>query len=300
MITSYTSLHLQPGAVWDPNPPPLRRRPPPGRAPVRPGPGPTSCRPMGRPPAPPHGTEMAGTPARLAGTVRRSAWYISRGSSRFSPMRKATVGVVGAARTRSAQRLLEVLPDQPAHLERLDVVFVVVSGRKDERAQHDPPLDFEPEALAAGLLKHRDDVGSVFRPVSVADPVITAQVGAGLRRSDDVVGGLCVADVWQRHLLHPSPEAFQHSHGGVDSLPDVRRDALAEELLGKADHQPLHAAVDLGGEIGCVAGKTRRSRGSWPAMADKSRAASRTSLVMGPIWSKDEANPTNPNRETSP
>jgi len=46
----------------------------------------------------PHGTEMAGIPARLAGTVRMSERYIERGSV-FSPSRNAMVGMVGPAIT---------------------------------------------------------------------------------------------------------------------------------------------------------------------------------------------------------
>src|SRR5690606_25587728 len=40
-----------------------------------------SCRPTGRPEAAPQGTEIAGMPARFAGTVSASARYIASGSS---------------------------------------------------------------------------------------------------------------------------------------------------------------------------------------------------------------------------
>lgn len=53
----------------------------------------------GRPPAKPQGTEIPGTPARFAGTVKTSARYISRGFAVFSPSLKADDGVVGVAMT---------------------------------------------------------------------------------------------------------------------------------------------------------------------------------------------------------
>ena len=43
----------------------------------------------------PEGTEIAGKPARLAGTVNTSFKYISIGLVCFSPIGKATFGVVG-------------------------------------------------------------------------------------------------------------------------------------------------------------------------------------------------------------
>ena len=57
------------------------------------------CRPSGSPSAEsPAGTEIAGNPARLAGTVNTSFRYIAIGSSLCSPMAKAAEGAVGASR----------------------------------------------------------------------------------------------------------------------------------------------------------------------------------------------------------
>ena len=47
----------------------------------------------------PHGTVIAGTPARFAPTVKTSARYISTGSEVRSPSRNAPVGLVGSAIT---------------------------------------------------------------------------------------------------------------------------------------------------------------------------------------------------------
>ena len=43
----------------------------------------------------PHGILIAGSPAKLAGTVKRADKYIERGSFRKSPFKKAVVGQVG-------------------------------------------------------------------------------------------------------------------------------------------------------------------------------------------------------------
>ena len=54
------------------------------------------CNPIGSPSLfKPDGTDIAGKPAKLAGTVNISFKYISKGSSCFSPIPKAAPGVVG-------------------------------------------------------------------------------------------------------------------------------------------------------------------------------------------------------------
>ena len=61
---------------------------------------PVSCIPTGKPAAVnPHGTLIAGRPARLALTVNTSARYIWSGSETRSPTRNAAVGLVGIATT---------------------------------------------------------------------------------------------------------------------------------------------------------------------------------------------------------
>ena len=59
-----------------------------------------NCRPTGSPPeSRPHGTLIAGTPARFAGIVKTSDRYIASGSSARSPIRNAVVGDVGDTST---------------------------------------------------------------------------------------------------------------------------------------------------------------------------------------------------------
>ena len=52
-------------------------------------------RPTAKPPASPAGIEIAGSPARLAGTVNKSVRYIAKGSLSRSPSLKGKVGKVG-------------------------------------------------------------------------------------------------------------------------------------------------------------------------------------------------------------
>ncbi len=61
-------------------------------------------RPTGIPSDFPHGTEMAGMPARLAGTVRISARYMESGSV-FSFSLNAMVGIVGPAITSTSRKI---------------------------------------------------------------------------------------------------------------------------------------------------------------------------------------------------
>src|SRR5581483_4346632 len=74
---------------------------------------PVSCSPIGNPPSPadvgcgfgavkPHGTLIAGRPARFALTVKTSARYICTGSAVRSPMRNAGTGLVGIATASTA------------------------------------------------------------------------------------------------------------------------------------------------------------------------------------------------------
>ena len=65
------------------------------------------CRPTGSPSDSPHGTEIAGRPARLAGSVHRSAAYIASGSPVRAPSGKATVGVVGLTSTSTSAKAAE-------------------------------------------------------------------------------------------------------------------------------------------------------------------------------------------------
>ena len=105
------------------------------------------CPPTGSPSTRPIGTDIAGTPARFAVTVKMSLRYISYGS-RLRAERNAGVGVVGVKSTctPTSKTLREVARDQRAHLLRLPVVRVVVAGREHVRAEQDAARDLGAEA----------------------------------------------------------------------------------------------------------------------------------------------------------
>ena len=60
---------------------------------------PINCIPIGNPfVSKPQGMLIAGRPAKLAGTVKRSDKYIESGSLAKSPFKKAVVGEVGVSK----------------------------------------------------------------------------------------------------------------------------------------------------------------------------------------------------------
>ena len=115
--------------------------------------GPRSCRPIGRPAfVKPHGMLRPGMPARL---------HDDRVDVR-QVHRQRVVGLLAdlerRRRRRRAhhhvalrERLVEVVLDQPADLQRLEVVGVLVAAREHVGAEHDAPLHLLAEALAARL-----------------------------------------------------------------------------------------------------------------------------------------------------
>ena len=81
--------------------------------------------------------------------------YIASGSSVFSPILKAGVGDVGPMiDVALRERLVEVVLDEPADLQRLQVVGVLVAARQRVGAEHDAALDLGAEALAARLRQY--------------------------------------------------------------------------------------------------------------------------------------------------
>jgi hypothetical protein len=87
------------------------------------------------------------------------------------------------------KRGLEIPADEAADLGGFAVVGVVVAGGEHVGAQDDAALDLVAEALGAALLVHVQQVLGVRRAVAVAHAVEAGQVGGGLGRGDEVVGG---------------------------------------------------------------------------------------------------------------
>ena len=143
----------------------------------------------------------------------------------------------------AAERLLEVLDDERAGPLRLGVVGVVVAGGEGVGADHDAALDLGAEALAAGAHVHLVEVFAVGGAVTVAHPVEAGQVGAGLRRRDEVVGGDAPLHAGQAHLFADPAQRPDGVHRGVEHLAHARLAGVAHELLDDPEAQPLQVAA---------------------------------------------------------
>ena len=138
---------------------------------------------------------------------------------------------------------------QRPHPLGLRVVRVVVAGGQRVGAEHHPALDLGAEARRAGRGVHGCHVLAVD-PQPVADAVVAGQVGGGLRRRDEVVGGEAVGELGHRDLLHLRPGVGQ----GVGGLLHPRRHvgrAAVHQVAAQPDPDPLRPAVHRGqGRLG--------------------------------------------------
>ena len=149
-----------------------------------------------------------------------------------------------------AEHLLKVLQDQPANLERLQVVGVDVAAGQGIGAQHDAALHLGAESLAAAAAVLLDEVALLRRAVTVAHPVETGQVAGGFRRGDQVVGGHGVRAGGQRHIDDGCPLAFVNIQCGADGFFHLGIEAFAEELARNAHTQAGQRLVEVGQVIG--------------------------------------------------
>ena len=90
------------------------------------------------------------------------------------------------------ERLVEIPLDQRPDLGCLLVVGVVVTRREGVGADHDPPLHLGAEARGAGFLVHLQQIAALSGAEAVLHAVVAGEVGARLRRGDDVVDGQTV------------------------------------------------------------------------------------------------------------
>ncbi len=137
------------------------------------------CRPSGKPSFDePAGTDMAGRPARLAGTVKTSLRYMASGSACFSPSANAALGAVGVSSTSHCLKaFFEVAGDQRAHLAGLGEIGVVEAGREHIGADDDAALHFRAEAGSAGRRIHVLQVRAVEQVAqAVAHAIIAREV----------------------------------------------------------------------------------------------------------------------------
>ena len=80
------------------------------------------------------------------------------------------------------ESVIEILLYERAYFLRLQVVRVVVPGAERVRAEHDAPLDFGAEPIAARLAHHFPHLVAFLKAITVLDAVVARQVGGCLRR----------------------------------------------------------------------------------------------------------------------
>ncbi len=181
----------------------------------------------------------------------------------------AGVGVTGPAiRSTSLERLVEILANQPADLERLQVIGVVVAGTQGIRAEHDPPLHFgpKPSARAAAIHSHQRIVELVeprlvagrfqllrsaaklgehlllVRAMAEVHAVVAGQIARGFARRDDVVRGHAVLAVRQRNLVDLRAQRFVNLDRLAHRRFDFGVEPGAEMLAHQAEPQIRRAA----------------------------------------------------------
>ena len=136
----------------------------------------------------------------------------------------------------------EVVGDQPAHLQRLAVVGLVVAGGQRVRAEHDAPLDLVAEARRPRGHVHRVGVRCVD-PQAVPHAVVARQVARRLGRRDQVVRRQPVGE--RRHLDVDDLGAGvgEGVERGLDAAPARRGRLPSGRSVMRPTAQPFDAVV---------------------------------------------------------
>ena len=152
--------------------------------------GPSSCTPTGRPSSPgAEGDADGRVPGQVGGDGAHVGEVHGQRVAGLGPEGEGGGGGGGAEQDVAA--LVgggEALDDPGPDPQGLVVIGVHVSGRQHIGAEHDPALDLGAEAGRPGGGVHGHGVLGVD-PQPVADAVVAGQVGGGLARGDQVVGG---------------------------------------------------------------------------------------------------------------
>ena len=131
-----------------------------------------------------------------------------------------------------------ILRHQSPHFLRFQIVRVVVTRAQHVGSQHDAALALRAEALFPSNAVHICQSASGLGTARIAHAVITRQVRAGLRRTDDVVASHRISGVRQRDLADLASQLLERGDRCLDHVARVAREAV-EELLRYTD---LHSA----------------------------------------------------------
>ncbi len=116
----------------------------------------------------------------------------------------------------------ELIGNQPPHASGLAVVGVVVATAQGVGANHDPALDFTPEAAFTGPGHAAQDVAARF-PGAVDHAVVAGQVAAGLGHGNQVIGRDGVLQGRQADLAYARACAAQGVQSGGQDSADPHR-----------------------------------------------------------------------------
>ena len=112
----------------------------------------------------------------------------------------------------------KIVTNQSAHLLRLEIIGIIITGRQHVSADHDAAFDFNAETGAAGIGIH---VVQMFagHSQSVTQTIVTRQIGRRFRRRDNIIGGQRVFGMRQRDIDDFRTGGFQH----FDPFVPIRR-----------------------------------------------------------------------------
>src|SRR5660398_222545 len=96
---------------------------------------------------------------------------------------------------------------------------------------HYPSLHFRAKAFAPCAFVHIHQIKGTLRAHPVANSIKASKVGAGFRRSDDVIGGQTSFRTGETDLFALTTQGFYGRHRQVEDPPDSRLAGCTNELL---------------------------------------------------------------------
>ena len=83
----------------------------------------------------------------------------------------------------------KILAQERAHLLRLQVISIVVTGGQDVCAEHDAALDLRPKPFFASPLVHVTQPWRPFSSKPVTNPIVSREIRRCFGRGDNVIDG---------------------------------------------------------------------------------------------------------------
>ena len=100
----------------------------------------------------------------------------------------------------------------------LPIICVLVASTQREGTDHNPALYLLTERFTPCPFIHINQILRTFVPVTVADPVVSCEIGTRLSGGDDVIRRNGIFGMWQRNFLNRGTDGFKHSDGSVHAI----------------------------------------------------------------------------------